>query len=100
MNFSIFFSIFSIGLMTVVVRMLVFIVQRFHYILSLLCLEFMVLGLFMLGISLYGPKTEGYLVFILLSFAACEAALGLGLLIRLVRSHGSDFFCVLRLYEC
>ena len=100
MNFSIFFSVFSIGLMTVLVRIFVFVVQRFHYILRLLCLEFIVLGLFLLGASVYGVKEEGYLVFVLLSFAACEAALGLGLLVSMIRSHGRDFFCVLRLYEC
>nr|YP_009024173.1 NADH dehydrogenase subunit 4L [Amphiporus formidabilis]AGL46751.1 NADH dehydrogenase subunit 4L [Amphiporus formidabilis] len=100
MNFGFFFSSFSLGVLTVLISMFVFVIQRFHYMMSLLCLEFMVLGLFLCSLSVYSWKGEGFLVFILLSFAACEAALGLGLLVSLIRSHGSDFFKVISLYEC
>lgn len=100
MNFSFFFSVFVLGVFTVFVGIFVFVIQRFHYIISLLCLEFIVLGLFLLILSSYSWKEEDFLVFILLSFAACEAALGLGLLVRLIRSHGSDFFSLVRVYEC
>nr|YP_009024199.1 NADH dehydrogenase subunit 4L [Prosadenoporus spectaculum]AGL46777.1 NADH dehydrogenase subunit 4L [Prosadenoporus spectaculum] len=100
MNFGFFFGVFSFGVLTVVISMFVFVVQRFHYLMSLLCLEFMVLGLFLCSLGVYFCFEEGFLVFFLLSFGACEAALGLGLLVSLVRSHGSDFFCVVSMYEC
>ena len=100
MNFGIFFSAFFIGVLTVLVSIFVFIVQRFHYIMRLLCLEIMILGLFLCTLGVYSWKSEGFLVFILLTFAACEAAVGLGLLVRLIRSHGSDFFRLISVYEC
>lgn len=100
MNFSFFFSGLFFGSLTVVLSIFVFVVQRFHFIISLLCLEFIVLGLFILTLSGFGFLGEGFLVFFLLSFAACEAALGLGLLVRLVRSHGRDFLGIIRVYEC
>lgn len=100
MTFRFLFGVFFFGVITVFVRMFGFIIQRFHYIISLLCLEFMVIGLFLSSLGVYCSCEEGFVVFILLSFAACEAAVGLGLLIRLIRSHGSDFFKIIRLYEC
>lgn len=100
MNFRFFFNIFIVGFVTIIVRIFVFVIQRFHYIIRLLCLEFIVLGLFLLILGTYSWKSEGFLVFVLLSFAVCEAALGLGLLVRLVRSHGRDFFSVIGIYEC
>ncbi len=100
MNFSIFFNSFFIGVLTIVIRIFVFVVQRFHYMMSLLCLEFMIIGLFLCALRVYSWKGEGFLVFVLLSFAACEAAVGLGLLVRLIRSHGRDFFRLISVYEC
>nr|YP_009051402.1 NADH dehydrogenase subunit 4L [Tetrastemma olgarum]AIH00390.1 NADH dehydrogenase subunit 4L [Tetrastemma olgarum] len=100
MNFSFFFSVFFVGIFTVLISMFVFVFQRFHYLMSLLCLEMMILGLFLLVLSVYSFKNEGFLVFVLLTFAACEAAVGLGLLISLIRSHGSDFFRLISVYEC
>lgn len=43
---------------------------------------------------------EGFLIFVILTFGSCEAALGLGLLVRIVRSHGRDFIGIVRVYEC
>nr|YP_004123326.1 NADH dehydrogenase subunit 4L [Paranemertes cf. peregrina SCS-2010]ADD62159.1 NADH dehydrogenase subunit 4L [Paranemertes cf. peregrina SCS-2010] len=100
MNFSFFFGCFFLGMISIFISMFIFIIQRFHFLMSLLCLEFMVLGLFFCSLSVYSWKGESFLVFILLSFAACEAALGLGLLVSLIRSHGSDFLKVVSLYEC
>lgn len=100
MNFGIFFSSFFIGSLTIMISIFVFMVQRFHYIISLLCLEFIVLGLFLCALGVYYCKGEGFLVFVLLTFAACEAALGLGLLVSLIRSHGRDFFRLISVYKC
>ena len=67
---------------------------------SLLSLELMILGLVLRVLSFSGVGVEGFLVFVLLSFASCEAALGLALLVRLVRSHGRDFMGVVGVFEC
>ena len=79
---------------------IILVLQRLHLLMSLLSLEFMVVGLFLLLLGRSYICGEGYLVFVLLTFASCEAAIGLGLLVRLVRSHGNDFVSVVRLYEC
>lgn len=100
MNFRFFFRRIVIGVITVLIRMFGFIIQRFHYLISLLFLEFIVLGLFIVVLRVFSWKIEGFLVFVLLSFAACEASLGLGLLISLIRSHGRDFFKIINIYEC
>nr|YP_009057604.1 NADH dehydrogenase subunit 4L [Nemertopsis tetraclitophila]AGZ63902.1 NADH dehydrogenase subunit 4L [Nemertopsis tetraclitophila] len=100
MNFSYFFSVFYMGVFSILVGMFIFVVQRYHFMMSLLCLEFMVLGLFLMTISIFFFNKESYMVFLLLSFAACEASLGLGLLVSMVRSHGSDFFNIMTVYEC
>lgn len=44
----------------------------------------------------------GERVFLLffLTLAACEGALGLGLLVSVVRSHGSDRFSRFRVLQC
>jgi NADH-ubiquinone oxidoreductase chain 4L len=100
MNFGFFFSSFFLRVIIVLVGIVRLVVQRFHFLISLVSLEFMVLGIFLLlfrGISLGDDR---YLCFVVLRFASCEAALGLGLLIRLVRSHGSDFVSIISLYEC
>ena len=100
MNFRFYFSVFFIGVLTVIISIFVFVLQRFHYMIRLLCLEIIVLGLFLLTLSVFSLKNEGFLVFVLLTFAACEAAIGLSLLVRLIRSHGSDFFRLISIYEC
>ena len=41
-----------------------------------------------------------YLVLILISFGACEAAVGLALLVCLIRRHGNDFVSSITIYEC
>nr|YP_009057591.1 NADH dehydrogenase subunit 4L [Gononemertes parasita]AGZ63891.1 NADH dehydrogenase subunit 4L [Gononemertes parasita] len=100
MNFGFFFSSFFLSIIMVFMGAISLIVQRFHFLMSLISLEFMVLGLFLLLFSVVSFGYEGYLCFIVLSFASCEAALGLGLLVSLVRSHGSDFISIVSLYEC
>ena len=100
MNFGFFFGTFFIGVFTVLMSIFVFIIQRFHYIIRLLCLEIIILGLFLLTLRIFSFKNEGFLVFVLLTFAACEAAIGLSLLVSLIRSHGSDFFRLISVYEC
>nr|AHG06431.1 NADH dehydrogenase subunit 4L [Nemertopsis sp. WYS-2013] len=100
MNFGYFFSIFFLSIIMIFFGAVGLVVQRFHFLMSLISLEFMVMGLFLLVFSFVGFVYEGYLCFVVLSFASCEAALGLGLLVSLVRSHGSDFVSVVSAYEC
>nr|AVJ52550.1 NADH dehydrogenase subunit 4L [Scutiphora pedicellata] len=65
---------------------------RSHLLLVLLSLEFMVLSVFYMMILLmmmYGY--ELYFSLIFLVFSVCEGALGLSILVKMVRSHGNDY---------
>nr|AVJ52548.1 NADH dehydrogenase subunit 4L [Psacasta exanthematica] len=64
---------------------------RNHLLLALLSLEFMVLSVFYMMVVLmmmYGY--ELYFSLIFLVFSVCEGALGLSILVKLVRSQGND----------
>nr|WDE20735.1 NADH dehydrogenase subunit 4L [Clerus sp.] len=70
-----------------------FSIKRKHLLLMLLSLEFMVLSMFlglffMFNMLMY----EYYFTLIFLSFSVCEGALGLSLLVSMIRSHGNDYF--------
>nr|UCC45944.1 NADH dehydrogenase subunit 4L [Chrysocoris stollii] len=65
---------------------------RSHLLLVLLSLEFMVLSVFYLMILMM--MTFGYELYfslIFLVFSVCEGALGLSILVKMVRSQGNDY---------
>nr|UPL66085.1 NADH dehydrogenase subunit 4L [Idiostolus sp.] len=65
---------------------------RKHLLLTLLSLEYLVLSLFCMFIfflMIYG--FEMYFVLIFLTFTVCESALGLSILVKMIRSHGNDY---------
>lgn len=57
------------------------------------------LGVFGLCSSFFGLG-EGLFVLLFLVFAVCEGRTGLGVLVRVVRSHGSDVLGGFSLLEC
>nr|QGT77318.1 NADH dehydrogenase subunit 4L [Tenuipotamon yuxiense] len=78
-----------------------FISYHKHLLNSLLSLEFMMLGVFWLLVLQVGSVgVETYFVLFFLTLTACEGALGLSLLVFIVRSHGSDYFSVINMLEC
>nr|YP_009865000.1 NADH dehydrogenase subunit 4L [Carpilius maculatus]QKE42638.1 NADH dehydrogenase subunit 4L [Carpilius maculatus] len=78
-----------------------FISYHKHLLNSLLSLEFMMLGVFLLlSVQLSGVGSEIYFSLFFLTLAACEGALGLSLLVLIVRSHGNDRFMSFNLLEC
>nr|YP_009407635.1 NADH dehydrogenase subunit 4L [Maja squinado]ASF62452.1 NADH dehydrogenase subunit 4L [Maja squinado] len=98
MNFSLpmIFSFFMVlcGLWS-------FVKYHKHLLNSLLSLEFMMLGVFwLMGLQLTSVGMEIYFSLFFLTLAACEGALGLSLLIYVVRSHGNDYFSSLNLLSC
>nr|WCH54220.1 NADH dehydrogenase subunit 4L [Osphya sp. n.] len=71
----------------------VFSLKRKHLLLMLLSLEFMVLSLYflmILNLSLF--SNEYFMLMVYLTFSVCEGALGLSILVSMVRSYGNDFF--------
>nr|YP_009967667.1 NADH dehydrogenase subunit 4L [Galegeeska revoilii]QMV34617.1 NADH dehydrogenase subunit 4L [Galegeeska revoilii]QMV34630.1 NADH dehydrogenase subunit 4L [Galegeeska revoilii]QMV34643.1 NADH dehydrogenase subunit 4L [Galegeeska revoilii] len=76
---------------------------RSHIMSSLLCLEGMMLSLFILAslITLSMNFTMmTVLPMILLVFAACEAAIGLSLLVMVSNTYGLDYIHNLNLLQC
>nr|YP_009995489.1 NADH dehydrogenase subunit 4L [Ochthebius sculptoides]QNP09944.1 NADH dehydrogenase subunit 4L [Ochthebius sculptoides] len=72
---------------------LVFCLKRKHLLLMLLSLEFIILSLyFMLFMSLSYYINEYYFSMVFMTMSVCEGALGLSLLVSLIRTHGNDYF--------
>lgn len=71
----------------------IFISNRKHLLSILLCLEYIVLSLFIiLFIFLIKFNYEYYILLIFLVFSVCEGALGLSILVSIIRTHGNDYF--------
>lgn len=87
-NFYLYFSIFWF-----IVGILVFVSNRKHLLSILLSLEYIVLILFfILFIYLNIINYEIFFSIIFLTFRVCEGALGLSILVSIIRTHGNDYF--------
>nr|WNH19080.1 NADH dehydrogenase subunit 4L [Gibberichthys pumilus] len=77
--------------------------HRTHLLSALLCLEGMMLSLF-IALSLWALQLDatGYSAspMLLLAFSACEASAGLALLVATSRTHGTDRLQSLNLLQC
>nr|AGN71480.1 NADH dehydrogenase subunit 4L [Pristimantis thymelensis] len=77
--------------------------HRAHLLSALLCLEGMMLSIF-IGLALWTTKMSSsftaMLPVVMLTMSACEAGLGLSLMIATARTHGSDNLNTLNLLQC
>nr|YP_003359506.1 NADH dehydrogenase subunit 4L [Acheilognathus yamatsutae]ABQ01694.1 NADH dehydrogenase subunit 4L [Acheilognathus yamatsutae] len=91
-----FSSAFILGLMGLAFH-------RTHLLSALLCLEGMMLSLF-IALALWTLQFEstGFSTapMLLLAFSACEASTGLALLVATARTHGNDRLQNLNLLQC
>nr|UOU85015.1 NADH dehydrogenase subunit 4L [Ephemera danica] len=79
----------------------VFISSRKHLLATLLSLEFIVLSLYMFLFSyLLNLGSELYFSMVFLTFAVCEGALGLSVLVSMIRTHGNDYFQSFSILQC
>nr|YP_010626511.1 NADH dehydrogenase subunit 4L [Paraliodrosophila antennata]WBK17647.1 NADH dehydrogenase subunit 4L [Paraliodrosophila antennata] len=70
-----------------------FVSNRKHLLSMLLSLEYIILVLFfMLFIYLNMMNYENYFSVMFLTFSVCEGALGLSILVSMIRTHGNDYF--------
>nr|AND96109.1 NADH deshydrogenase subunit 4L [Onthophagus cervicapra] len=86
--FYLFFSLFMFfsGLIS-------FVIKRKHLLLMLLSLEFIILSLFLnLFIYLSFFFYDYFFSMVFLTMSVCEGALGLGVLVSMIRTHGNDYF--------
>nr|YP_008593504.1 NADH dehydrogenase subunit 4L [Kali indica]YP_010614671.1 NADH dehydrogenase subunit 4L [Kali macrodon]YP_010614684.1 NADH dehydrogenase subunit 4L [Kali macrura]YP_010614697.1 NADH dehydrogenase subunit 4L [Kali normani]WAS35246.1 NADH dehydrogenase subunit 4L [Kali macrodon]WAS35259.1 NADH dehydrogenase subunit 4L [Kali macrura]WAS35272.1 NADH dehydrogenase subunit 4L [Kali normani]BAN83446.1 NADH dehydrogenase subunit 4L [Kali indica] len=77
--------------------------HRTHLLSALLCLEAMMLSLF-IALSIWTLQLDSTSFsaspMLLLAFSACEASAGLALLVATSRTHGSDRLQNLNLLQC
>lgn len=72
---------------------IIFISKHKHLLIVLLRLEFIVLRIFfLLIIYLSCIEYDIYILIIFLLFSVCEGALGLSILVSIIRTHGNDYF--------
>nr|ALO77669.1 NADH deshydrogenase subunit 4L [Formicomus sp. FOR01] len=73
--------------------LIAFSLKRKHLLLMLLSIEYVVLSLYMsLFIYLSFIGNDYFFSMIFLTFSVCEGALGLSILVSMIRTHGSDYF--------
>nr|AIG23625.1 NADH dehydrogenase subunit 4L [Setonix brachyurus] len=78
-------------------------IYRSHLMSTLLCLEGMMLSLFILMallISHFHMFSTSMTPLILLVFSACEAGVGLALLVKTSNNYGNDYVQNLNLLQC
>nr|QLM01551.1 NADH dehydrogenase subunit 4L [Palaemon varians] len=90
-----------VSLISLCCGLLAFVGKRKHLLSVLLSLEFIMLSIFwfMLGSTSF-LGSDSYFMMYFLTLAACEGALGLGLLVSIVRSHGNDNFNSFNILGC
>lgn len=72
---------------------IVFVSNRKHLLITLLSLEYLILILFLfLFIYLIKNRLEIYFLIVFLVFRVCEGALGLSILVSIIRTHGNNYF--------
>nr|UDD75308.1 NADH dehydrogenase subunit 4L [Ia io] len=97
----------SLAYMNVILAFIISLVgllmYRSHLMSSLLCLEGLMLSLFVLitmTILTTHTTLTNMMPIVLLVFAACEAALGLSLLVAVSNTYGTDYVQNLNLLKC
>nr|ULR86983.1 NADH dehydrogenase subunit 4L [Macquartia sp. 3 HNL-2022a] len=84
-----------------VMGMFIFVSNRKHLLSMLLSLEYIVLSLFLLLlIYLNMLMYEGFFSMMFLTFSVCEGALGLSILVSMIRTHGNDYFQSFNILQC
>nr|QVX31166.1 NADH dehydrogenase subunit 4L [Drieschia cf. elegans BG-2021] len=86
----------------VVMTLTTMVIQRTHILMTLLALEAMILNLMLLALTVNSSSSfsDLFLAMIILTFGACEAALGLACLVKMTRSFGNDSISSSSLSSC
>nr|UGS80408.1 NADH dehydrogenase subunit 4L [Lachesilla punctata] len=91
--FMLFFTMFLLGVYS-------FFVKNNFLLSMLVSLEFLSMMTFVMFFLLLWGSLEKYLLMYYLTFCVCEGAFGLGILVSLVRSKGSDYLQSLMFLKC
>lgn len=81
-----------------IVGNIIFVSNYKHLLIVLLRLEFIVLRIFLFLLIFLGLiEYDIYILIVFLVFSVCEGALGLSILVLIIRTHGNDYFQSFRL---
>nr|QBC73161.1 NADH dehydrogenase subunit 4L [Calliotropis micraulax] len=98
MSVSFLYVFSSLGVFTSIVTLCF---QYKHLLNALLSLEAMMLNLFVLLFCVSsGFSFEGHMCLVLITIGACEASLGLAVLVSLIRTHGNDYVNSFSTHKC
>jgi NADH-ubiquinone oxidoreductase chain 4L len=88
-------------LLLFIFRLIVFISRRKHLLVTLISLEFIVLVIYIFLFNFLNfINYEYYFSMVFLTFRVCEGALGLAILVSLIRTHGRDYFQTYNILQC
>nr|YP_010472680.1 NADH dehydrogenase subunit 4L [Carea varipes]UVH65804.1 NADH dehydrogenase subunit 4L [Carea varipes] len=80
-------------MMMFIVGNLIFVSKHKHLLIVLLSLEFIVLSIFFFLLIFFSYiEYDLYMLMVFLVFSVCEGALGLSILVSMIRTHGNDYF--------
>nr|YP_006460014.1 NADH dehydrogenase subunit 4L [Issoria lathonia]ADI75287.1 NADH dehydrogenase subunit 4L [Issoria lathonia] len=86
----------NMGLVMIIMFLLgnmIFVSKHKHLLITLMSLEFIVLSIFFLMmLYLMMINYNMYMLMVFLVFSVCEGALGLSILVSMIRTHGNDYF--------
>lgn len=92
---------FNACVMLLVLGVWCFASKRKHLLSTLLSLEFIALTLYrVLVFYLVDTGSEFYMTMVFLTMAVCEGALGLSVLVSIIRTHGNDYFQTFSVLQC
>nr|UUA65301.1 NADH dehydrogenase subunit 4L [Leguminivora glycinivorella] len=87
------YNIMLVIIFMFVIGNLIFVSKHKHLLIILLSLEFMVLSIFLFMLMVLSFMNYNmYMLMMFLVFAVCEGALGLSILVSMIRTHGNDYF--------
>nr|QFG40108.1 NADH dehydrogenase subunit 4L [Alpheus bellulus] len=93
--------VYSFPLVGIFAGLLAFVSGRKHLLNTLLSLEFVMVNLFwFMAVLVSNVGGDLYFSLFFLTLAACEGALGLALLVSIVRTHGNDNFSSFSVLKC
>jgi NADH-ubiquinone oxidoreductase chain 4L len=97
----IIFMLYLLPLLILIRGVIVYVSNRAHLLATLLSLEFIVLALFLFLFEILNfLNYENFFRIIFLTFSVCEGALGLSVLVSIIRTHGNDYFQTFSILQC
>nr|YP_009919074.1 NADH dehydrogenase subunit 4L [Simulium noelleri]QMP96667.1 NADH dehydrogenase subunit 4L [Simulium noelleri] len=95
------FMLYLLPLLMLMSGAMVYVSNRAHLLATLLSLEFIVLALFLFLFEVLNfLNYENFFSMMFLTFSVCEGALGLSVLVSMIRTHGNDYFQTFSVLQC